>query len=95
MTLELFFAFSLLNLLSLSLEKQAEIIENLGLTMIKVVEISKYRKNNDKYLNRAKLQQQVVSKALPIVKALYSGYSLVFLFDILISHFVMSKTYYI
>ena len=48
---------------------------------MKAVEVFKYRKNNDRYWDGAKLHKQVVNKALPIVKALYPWYSLLFLFD--------------
>lgn len=56
-----------------------------------VVEIFKYRKNNNGYWNRAKLYQQIVNKALPIAKALYLGYSLLFLFNNIINHSIYTK----
>lgn len=49
MTLELLLLFDQLNLLSLSFEKQAKVIKKLGFTMIEVVEIFEYKKNNNKY----------------------------------------------
>lgn len=55
------------------------------------MEIFKYKKNNDRYQDRAKLHQQVVNKSLPIVKAIYPGYSLLFFFDNAINHFVYAK----
>lgn len=63
----------------------------MGLTIIKDVKIFEYRKNNDKYWNKAKLYKQVVKKALLIAKALYLGYSLCLLFDNVISYFVYVK----
>ncbi len=55
------------------------------------MKISKYRINNDGYWDGAKLHKQVVEKALPIIEALYPGYSLCFLFDNAISHSVYAK----
>lgn len=39
------------------------------------------KKNNKRYWDGPKLYKQVVNKVLPIAKALYPGYSLLFLFD--------------
>lgn len=55
------------------------------------VEIFEYGKNNDDYWDGAKLYQQIVNKALPIAKALYLSYSLLFLFDNATSHSVYVK----
>ena len=55
------------------------------------VEIFEYGKNNDGYENGAKLNQQVVNKALPIAKAFYLGYSLLFLFDNETNHSIYAK----
>ncbi len=58
---------------------------------IKVVEVFKYKKNNNGYWDRTKLHKQVVSKTLPIAKVLYPRYSLLFLFDNATSHSVYTK----
>lgn len=55
------------------------------------VELFEYEKNNERYWDGAKLHQQVVNKALPIAKALYPGYSLLFHFNNAISHSVYAK----
>ena len=57
----------------------------------KAVKIFKYSKYNDGYCNKAKLHQYVVHKALPIAKALYLEYSLLFLFDNATSYSVYAK----
>ena len=80
--------FGRLNLFLLSEEKQQEVIEKTGLTFKDVVELFKYGKNNEKYWNSPKLHKQVVTKALSIAETFYPGYSLLFLFDNAISHFV-------
>lgn len=49
------------------------------------------RRNNNKYRNKAKLYKKIISKALPIVQALYSKYLLLFFFDNTISHSVDAK----
>lgn len=59
--------------------------------MTKAIKIFEYKKNNNKYWDRTKLHEQVVSNALPIVKALYPGYLLIFLFNNVTSHFVYVK----
>lgn len=59
--------------------------------MIEIIEIFEYKKNNDGYWDRAKLYQQVVTKALLIAEVLYPDYSLSFWFDNAISHFVYAK----
>ena len=76
-----------LNLASLTSEER-ETIQGTGLLEEEVVEIFKYRKNNDSYWDGTKLYQQVFNKALPIVEAFYLGYSLFFSFDNAISHSV-------
>lgn len=40
-----------------------------------------YGKNNDRYLKKKHLIKQVVEKVLPIAKALYPRYQLLFLYD--------------
>lgn len=51
----------------------------------------KYKKANNKYWDRPKLDQQVVNMALSIAEALYPGYSLLFLFDNTISYLIYSQ----
>ena len=79
-------SFGRLNLAFLSFEKKKEVEEKFGLLETEAIEMFEYEKNNDGYWDRAKLHKQVVSKALPIAEALYSGYSLLFLFDNATSH---------
>lgn len=55
-------------------------IEKVRLTFKELVKLFEYRKNNEKHWDRPKLQKHVVNKALPIAKALYLGYLLLFLF---------------
>lgn len=57
----------------------------------KVVEIFEYEKSNDRYWDRPKLHHQVITKALPITKALYPGYSFLFLFDNATSYSVYTQ----
>lgn len=91
MVSEFLLPFGQLNLLSLFKEKQKEVIEKMWLTIIEVVELFEYKKNNKKYWDRAKLYNQVVNKVLSIAKAFYPGYSLLFLFNKVISHFVYAN----
>ena len=42
---------------------------------MKAIKLFKYRKSNEGYWNKPKLYKQVANKALPIIKALYPGYS--------------------
>ena len=91
MVSEFLLPFGCLNLLSLFEEKQKEVIEKTGLTILEAVELFEYEKKNERYWNRAKLYKQIVSKALPIAKALYLGYSLLFLFDNTTSHSVYAN----
>lgn len=58
---------------------------------IEVIEVFEYEKNNNGYWNKAKLYKQVVCKVLLIAKALYPGYSLLFLFDNIIDYLVYAK----
>lgn len=83
-----FFFFEYFNLLSLSLEKKEKVIEKAGLNYIKVIEIFKYEKNNNRYWDKTKLYPQVINKALPIIKSLYSDYLLLFLLNNAINDFV-------
>lgn len=91
MTFEFIFPFGQLNLAFLTPEKKAKIVIQYGLIKTKAVEVFEYGKNNDRYWDGAKLHKQVISKALPIAKALYPGYLLMFLFDNAISHSVYAK----
>lgn len=91
MVSEFILLFGRLNLASLAPEKREEVFSRTGLIYTEAVEIFEYEKNNDGYWDRAKLHQQVVNKALPITEALYSGYSLLFLFDNTTSHSVYAK----
>ena len=80
-----------LNLNSLTPEKREEIGQTTGLLEMEAIKIYENRKNNDGYWDGVKLHQQVVSKALPIAKALYPGYSLFYLFDNATSHAIYAK----
>lgn len=91
MILEFILLFERLNLALLPSKKSQEVIEKIGLMHIESVEIFEYRKNNNGYLDRAKLYQQVINKTLPIVKVFYFSYSLLFLFDNATSHLVYAK----
>ena len=46
-----------LNLASFTLEKQEKVVKQMGLTITKAVKIFKYRKNNNRYWDRAKLHK--------------------------------------
>ena len=91
MTSEFIFPFGRLNLASLSPKRREEILQETGLIETKAVEVFEYGKNNDGYWDGAKLHQQVVKKALPIAKAFYPDYSLLFRFDNATSHSVYTK----
>lgn len=47
-----------------------EVIEKSGFIITKTVKIFKYKKNNDKYWDKVKLYQQIVTKALLIAEIL-------------------------
>lgn len=91
MVSEFLLPFGRLNLSSLSQEKRDEIVLKTGLTLTEAVEIFEYGKNHKGYWDGAKLHQQVITKALPVAEVLYSGYSLLFLFDNATSHSVYAK----
>ena len=91
MTSEFFLSYKRLNLASLTPEKREEMVCQNRLHEIEAVEIFEYGKNNDGYWDEAKLHKQVVNKALPIAKALYLGYSLLYLFDNATSHSVYAR----
>lgn len=57
----------------------------MGVSHTKAIKIIEYGNNNDEYLDRAKLHQQVINKALLIIKTLYPRYLLLFLFDNIIT----------
>ena len=82
--------FSRLNLFCLSEKKQDQVVKRYGLSNKEAVEILEYGKNNEGYWDEIKLMKQVKEKALPIAKALYPGYSLLFLFNNATSHLVYS-----
>lgn len=90
MASEFLFLYSQLNLILLISEEKKAIYET-GLLEEKAVEIFEYEKNNDGYWDGAKLQQQVINKVLPIAEVFYPGYSFLFLFDNVISHFIYVK----
>ena len=66
-------------------------MEKCSLLETEVVKVFEYKKNNDRYWDRARLHKQVVSKALFSANALYPEYSLLFLFDNVTSHSVYTK----
>lgn len=63
-------------------------MHNTGLRMNEVVKILEYGKNNDGYWDRAKLVWQMIDKVLLVAETLYSGYSILFIFDNATSHLV-------
>ncbi|KAI0999515.1 hypothetical protein K3495_g8683 [Podosphaera aphanis] len=89
MVSEFLLPFGRLNLSSLEEEKveerQAE-----GLRFTGAVEILEFEKTQDGYWNGENFLQQLEAKAILIAKALYPGYSLLFLFDNATSHAVFS-----
>ena len=91
MVSESLFLFGRFNFFSLFEENEKEVMEKIELTILEIVELFEYGKNNERYWNGAKLHKQVVSKALSIAKALYPDYSLLFLFDNATSHFVYAN----
>ena len=66
-------------------------MRNTGLKINEAVEILKYEKNNDRYLDEIKLLWQVIEKALPIAEVLYLRYSILFIFDNSTSHLVYAE----
>lgn len=85
------FLFYQLNLLSFSEKKKKEMINKMGLTIMEAIELFEYKKSNEGYWNRFKLDKQVVNKILSITEALYQGYLLVFLFYNMTSHSVFAQ----
>lgn len=55
------------------------------------MDIFKYRKNNDNYEDGAKLYQQIINNALPIIKAFFFEYSVLFFFDNIIVYLFYIK----
>ena len=90
MVLDFLLSFSPLNLFHLFEEKPDQIVEQYGFLSKEAIEILEYWKNNEGYWNGIKLVKQVKKKALLIAKALYPGYSLLFLFNNATSHLVYS-----
>ena len=81
-------SFSWLNLFRLSKKEQDQVVKRCGLSSKEAVEILEYGENNEDYWNEVKLVKQVKEKVLPIAKALYPGYLLLFLFVNTNSHSV-------
>lgn len=48
-------------------------------------------KNDNGYWDKIKLHKQVISKAFSIINTFYLEYSLLFLFDNIISHLIYAK----
>lgn len=57
--------------------------------LLEAVEYFEYGKNNNGYKKKENLLKQVIEKALPIVKALYPGCQLLFLFENTTSYLVL------
>lgn len=91
MTLNFILPYRQLNMNFLNPKRRKEIALTLALLEIEVVEIFEYKKNNDRYLDEAKLHQQVVNKTLPIAEAFYPRYSLFYLTDNTTCHFIYAK----
>lgn len=77
MILKFIFLFKRFNLAFLSFKKRQKVIKK-KLIYTKLIKIFKYKKNNNRYWNRAKLYQQVINKALFIVKVFYFSYLFLF-----------------
>lgn len=56
-------------------------INQTGIKVTKNNDLFEYRKANEDYWDRLRLYKQVDNKVLSIAKALYSGYSLLLLFN--------------
>lgn len=91
MAFEFLLPFDRLNLFSLSKKKKIEVMEKTRLSVTEAIKLFEYGKANERYWDGRKLHKQVVNKALPLAKALYPGYSLLFLFDNAISHSVYAQ----
>lgn len=83
--------FGQLNLSSLLIKNKKEVIEKTEPRITEAVELFEYGKSNKGYWDGSKLHKQVINEALPILKALYVGYSLLFLFDNATSHSVFAQ----
>lgn len=51
-------------------------MKKIALTILKVIRLFEYKKNNKKYWNKVKLYKYVVNKTLLIIKTFYLDYSL-------------------
>ena len=80
---------SRLNLFSLSFKKQDRLV-SLGV-LLEAVTYFEYRKIEEKYWISEHFLNQIQKKALPIRKALYPGYTLLFIFDNATSHLIYAK----
>lgn len=65
--------FGRLNLAFLTPEKRNKAVKKYRLISTEAVELFEYEKNNDGYLDEAKLYNQVIKKALSIAEVFYSG----------------------
>lgn len=84
-----FFPWLWLNLLSLFLEQQQN-LANSGLPF-EVITYFKYNKIEKRYWIGDYLLEQIKAKTLPIVKALYPRYELLFMFDHTTSYAIYAK----
>lgn len=84
-----FFPWFCLNLAFFPLEKQKKLAE-LGISFEAAIYF-KYKKIEKRYWTGEHLLDQIHNKALPIEKALYLGYELLFMFDNATSHTVYAK----
>lgn len=66
-------------------------MRNTSLKINEAIKILEYKKNNDKYWDKIKLFWQVIKKALPIAKALYFEYFLLFMFNNITSSLVYTE----
>ena len=78
MAMKILLPFDWLNLASLSREERDKVFQKCKMLTTKTVEIFEYEKNNDWYSDGAELHHQMITKALFITKAFYTGYSFFF-----------------
>lgn len=76
------------NLTSLFSQKRKVVVEICDCLKIKAIKMFEYEKNKNRYWDRAKLYKQI---ALLITEALYSKYSLLFLFNNVTSYSIYAK----
>ena len=86
-------SFGWLGFSHLSDADQNSLLTATGLTEIEAVEIFEYGKNNNGYWDGPKLLKQIVEKAVPITKALYPGYSFLFMFDNMVAELYKSLNF--